>query len=335
MKTLLTGGTGLVGANLVHLLCSRGERPRLLVRKHSERRALHGSSYDEVQGDVLEPASLQAALEGVERVYHAVGAVRLSPLTRGHVLRENTEGVRNMLAAARAAGVRRLVLVTGVAGVGRGTLEEPADEQAVAEDPERKLRGEVEKWALLASGGGLEVVLAHPTFVLGPYDARPSTGELLRWVARGWVRAWPSGGLNVVNAGDVAEGLSLAMEKGRPGERYLLGGENLSWRALLNLCAEEAGVMRPVVPVPDVLVTRGRRLVGGVVEQFGPEVLRRVSPAFLRALTRQAYHTADKARVELGWRPRPVRWGVREALRWFQEEGMLPRDRPLTPRGVV
>ena len=338
MKTLLTGATGLVGANLAHLLCEQGVRPRLLVRERSDRRGLRGLSYEEMLGDVLDADSLRAAMKGVERVYHAAGLVRFDPFIRQDISRINTQGTRNVLEAARAAGVRRVVLVSSVAAVGHGPLAEPATEESAynyaGDNPYHDSKREAEQLALAASGPGLEVLAGNPGFVLGPYDVRPSTGELLLFVARGIVQVYPSGGINVVNAQDVARGLQLIMEKGRPGERYILGGENLTFREFLTLCAEEAGVSPPMLPVPDAVVKTVGKL-GDVVGRLSPDLFKHVNTAFLQALPLPAYHSSAKAMRELGYQPRPVRLGIREALRWFQEEGMLPRDRPLTPRGVV
>jgi dihydroflavonol-4-reductase len=338
MKTLLTGATGLVGANLAHLLCEQGVRPRLLVRERSDRRGLRGLSYEEVLGDVLDADSLGAAMKGVERVYHVAGLVRFDPFIRQDISRINTQGTRNVLEAARSAGVRRVVVVSSVAAVGHGPLAEPATEESAynyaGDNPYHDSKREAEQLALAASGPALEVLAGNPSFVLGPYDVRPSTGELLLFVARGIVQVYPSGGINVVNAQDVARGLQLIMDKGRPGERYILGGENLTYREFLTLCAEEAGVSPPMLPVPDAVVKAVGRL-GDVVGRLSPDLFKHVNTAFLQALPLPAYHSSAKAMRELGYQPRPVRLGIREALRWFQEEGMIPRDRPLTPRGVV
>ncbi|MCY1076447.1 NAD-dependent epimerase/dehydratase family protein [Archangium lansingense] len=338
MKTLLTGATGLVGANLAHLLCEQGERPRLLVRERSDRRGLRGLRYEEVLGDVLDADSLREAMKGVGRVYHVAGIVRFDPFTREDVSRINAQGTRNVLEAARAAAVRRVVVVSSVAAVGHGTLAEPATEDSgynyAGDNPYHESKREAERLALAASGPGLEVLAGNPSFVLGPYDVKPSTGELLLLVAKGIVAAYPSGGINVVNAQDVARGLKLIMEKGRPGERYILGGENLTFRELLTLCAEEVGVTPPRLPLPDEVVKVVGK-VGDVVGRLSPDLFKHVNTTFTQALPLPAYQSSAKAMRELGYQPRPVRLGIREALRWFQEEGMLPRDRPLTPRGVV
>jgi dihydroflavonol-4-reductase len=337
MTTLLTGATGLVGANLAHLLCSQGERPRLLVRARSDRRGLRGLSYEEVIGDVLDTDSLKAAMKGVTHVYHVAGIVRFDPFSRKDVSRTNTQGTKNVLDAARAAGVKRVLVVSSIGAVGHGTLDRPATEESAfnfeGDNPYHHSKREAEQLALSYSQGGLEVVAGNPSLVMGPYDVRPSTGELLLMVARGLVVAYPSGGCNVVSALDVAEGLHLVMEKGRPGERYILGGENLTYRELLTQIAEEAGVAPPRLPLPDAVLRAAGR-VGDVVGRLSPDLFQHVNTAALQALPLPAYQSSAKAMRELGYRPGPVRQGIQAALRWFVEEGMLPRDQPLASGGV-
>lgn len=339
MATLLTGASGLLGANLAHRLCSRGGRPRLLLRTRSDRRGLHGLAYEDVPGDILDPASLVTALRGVDEVYHVAGLVRLDPASSEQLRRVNVEGTRNVLAAARAAGVRRVVHVSSIAAVGHGPLAEPATEETAynfeGTNPYHQSKREAEQLALAAAAeGGLEVVVANPTFLVGAYDVRPTSGELLLRVASGWLVGYPSGGNNFACAADVAAGLILLMERGRSGERYILGGENLTYREFLTQCAEEAGVSPPSLPLPRGLL-RAAGMLGDRLGRLSPESFRHLSASFLESLWRPSYASSRKAQHELGYEPRPVRLGIRAAYRWFQEEGILPRDRPLSPRGVA
>ena len=338
MLTLLTGATGLLGANLAHLLCRRGERVRALVRPRSDRRGVRGLALEEVEGDVLDPASLDRAMEGVQRAYHCAGLVRFDAGSAGAVREVNVRGTRNVVEAARRAGVARVLCVSSAAAVRQGTLSEPGTEDLAPEGPFRspyhQSKVEAEGAAREAAAGGVELVTANPSLVLGAYDARPSTGALLLAVARGLVVGYPAGGTNAVSAAGAALGLALVMERGRPGERYILGGENLTFRELLAIAAEEAGVAPPRVPVPDLALAIAGR-VAQAAFQF--PALRGMDPgaAALPALAHPSYVSSTKATRELGYRPRPVRPGIRDALRWFQEEGMLPRDVPLAPRGVL
>jgi dihydroflavonol-4-reductase len=334
MKTLLTGATGLLGANLAHLLCSQGEKPRLLVREKSDRRGLKGLSYEEAPGDLFDERALQAALQGITHLYHVAGIVRFDPFSREGVARTNTQGTQQVMEAARLAGVKRVVIVSSVAAVGHGPLDHPATEETAynfqGDNPYHHSKREAEKLALAFSDARMEVLAGNPSFIIGPYDVKPSTSELVLQVARGLTPTYPTGGCNVVNAMDVARGLQLIMQKGRPGERYILGGENLTFRQLLTLIAQEAGVPPPSIFMPDAVVRLVGR-VGDVVGRLSPDLFKYVNTAFLQALTLPAYVSSAKAERELGYRPRPVRLGIREALRWFQFEGMLSLDPPLLP----
>jgi len=336
MSFLLTGGSGLVGANLARLLCARGERPRLLLRERSERRALRGLSYEEAVGDILDPASLDRALRGVTHVFHVAGLVRQDVAGRDELRRVNVDGTRNVVEAARRAGVKRLVHVSSISAVGHGPLSAPATEDQpnnfdLASSPYHASKHEGEAVALAAEG--LEVVGVNPTLVIGPYDSKPTSGEILLTVARGQMRFYPAGGNNFVNATDLAEGMWLAMEKGRPKERYILGGENLTYREFLTQCAEECGAPLPSLPAPEKLL----RLAGKLADKLSPSYAwaRNFSSSMVDSMFGPYYATSDKAVRELGYRFRPVRLGIRDAYAWFQEEGMIPRDQPLSPRGVV
>ncbi|MBI3185263.1 MAG: NAD-dependent epimerase/dehydratase family protein [Myxococcales bacterium] len=334
MNVLVTGATGLVGSNLVRRLVSAGVRPRLLVRERSDRRGLRGLAFDEVVGDVLDAASLRRALEGVDRVFHVAGSVRMDRGAAAELCRVNVEGTKGLVTAAREAGVRRVVHVSSVSAISPGSKAEPATEEAPPPEsplpyPKSKLRAEA---AALEAAGALELVIASPGFVIGPYDVKPTSGALLIAVARGRLPVYPSGGNNFVNAADVAQGLFLAMEKGRPGQRYILGGENLTYRELLSLCAEEAGVRPPWLGIPMGLALGAAALADRLADRWEVGNGWPTRAHVLAAYT-PTYYSSQKAVRELGYTPRPLRLGVREAYRWFQEEGYLERDRPLYPRG--
>lgn len=339
MAVLLTGASGLLGANLAHRLCARGVKPRLLLRARSDRRGLRGLSVEEVTGDITDRESLAAAMRGVDEVYHVAGLVPARQPVREELQRINVEGTRNVMEAARAAKVRRVVHVSSTAAVGHGPLSDPATEDSPYNfDASSKLyswsKRAGEAVALAASGDGMEVVVANPSTILGAYDVRPSSGQILVSVAQGIMRAYPLGGNNFVNATDVADGLILLMERGRPGARYILGGENLTYRALLTQCAQEAGVPPPAVPLPDVMLRATIRL-GGLLSKVSPERFAGLASPFLEELMHPLYVSSQKAQRELGYQPGPVRKGIREGYRWFQEEGILPRDRPLSPHGAI
>ena len=176
--------------------------------------------------------------------------------------------------------------------------------------------------------------MCNPTFIVGAYGTGATSAEVVRLVASGVVKAHPPGGANFVNADDVADGLVLAMRAGRARTRYILGGENLTHRDFLSQIAEECGQRAPVVPLP-VWAARALGRAGDVLGALPSARLGWVNTPFLRQLFEPAYVSSALAQRTLGYRPRPVRHGIRDALRWYQEQGLLPRDRPLTPRGVL
>jgi dihydroflavonol-4-reductase len=286
---------------------------------------------------VRDAHSLEKAMVGISRVYHAAGRIRFDDAGRLLLWSINVEGTRQVLQAARSAGVQRLVHVSSSVAVGAGPLSEPATEDtafpARGGTPYAESKRASEE---LAAGdwGGLDVVIANPTFVVGAYGTGPSSAEVVRLVAAGLLRAYPPGGANFVSAEDVADGLVLAMEDGAAGARYLLGGENLTYRAFLGQVAEECGERAPAFPLPS-WAARGLGRAGDWLGRLSASRLGWVNTPFLEGLFETAYVSSAKAERVLGYRPKPVRRGIREALRWYQEQGLLRRDRPLTPRGVL
>jgi len=336
MRTLLTGATGLIGANLVRTLLRAGDRPRVLLTPGSDARSLAGLDLERVSGDVRDGHSLAKAMTGIQRVFHAAGHVRFDDAGRLLLWTINVEGTRQVLQAARSAGVRRLVHVSSSVAVGHGTLDRPATEEAPPLErgtPYAESKRAAEELAL-GDWGSLEVVVCNPTFVLGAYGTGATSAEVVRLVASGLVKAYPPGGANFVNADDVSDGLVLAMRAGRSRSRYILGGENLTHRELLSQIAEECGQHAPTVPLPG-WAARALGRTGDVLGALSSARLGWVNTPFLRQLFEPTYVSSALAQRTLGYRPRPVRHGIRDALRWYQEQGLLPRDRPLTPRGVL
>jgi dihydroflavonol-4-reductase len=336
MRTLLTGATGLIGANLARTLLRAGERPRVLLTPGSDARALAGLDLERVSGDVRDAHSLAKAMNGIRRVFHAAGHVRFDDAGRLLLWTINVEGTRQVLQAARSAGVQRLVHVSSSVAVGYGTLDRPATEEASPPEratPYAKSKRAAEELAL-SDWGSLQVLACNPTFVVGAYGTGTSSAEVVRLVASGLVRAYPPGGANFVNAEDVAEGLVLAMRSGRPRTRYILGGENLTHREFLSQVAEECGQRAPGLLLP-AWAARALGRTGDLLGALSSARLGWVNTPFLKSLFEPAYVSSSLAHRTLGYRPRPVRRGIRDALRWYQEQGLLPRDRPLTPRGVL
>ena len=328
MRTLLTGATGLIGANLVRTLLRAGQRPRVLLTPGSDARSLGGLDLERVSGDVRDAHSLAKAMTGVQRVFHAAGHVRFDQAGRLLLMTINVEGTRQVLQAARSAGVRRLVHVSSSVTIGHGTLDRPATEEAAPLEPGTPYAESKRAAEELALGdwGDLQVVVCNPTFVVGAYGTGATSAEVVRPVASGVVKAYPPGGANFVNADDVAEGLVLVMRAGRPRTRYILGGENLTLEHLLGELAAITGLPRPRMKVPRLLSLA----VAAVSETVEGRFLHRHPSVPLEAArmsTSQMAFDTTRARDELGYAPRPAAEALEASARWFVDRGMVNERR--------
>jgi dihydroflavonol-4-reductase len=327
MTTLITGGTGLIGGHLARELHAAGESLRLLVRERSSREALQGVPFEEAKGDVRDLESLRRAMQGVDAVVHAAGSVRLDPFAPEHLRRVNLEGTRHVLTAAREAKVKRLLHLSSTAAVGAGTLDRPADEATSwnlgHKGPYWQTKRAGEQLVLEAvKKGEIDAVIVNPSYVVGPGDVKPSSGAVLLAIASGLVFAYPDGGTGFVDARDVAKGAILALKKGRSGERYILSSENLTFRQFIEMAAVERGLQPPFLPLPRNLALGAARVGDALGPRF-PRVFGYLNSQFVGTLFDLSYVSAEKARRELGFAPRPVREAVRDAYRWFEQTGRL------------
>ena len=330
---LVTGATGFVGSAVARAFAARGHRLRLLVRSRStggDRRNLAGIEAELVEGDLLDPASLAPAVAGCRAVAHVAADYRLWVSDPGPMHRANVEGTRALMLAAKAASVERIVYCSSVAALGLAKDGAPADERtpldpALIVGAYKRSKWEAQRVVLDLAREGVPIVVVNPTAPVGPRDVKPTpTGRMVLEAAAGRMPAYVDTGLNVAHADDVGEGHALALERGRVGECYILGGENLTMPPLLAMIDEAAG-RRP---------QRRMRLAVGALwpVAVGAEALARVTgraPLTTRdtlAMARKKmFFSSDKARAELGYAPRPARDAVRDAVAWFREAGMLRR----------
>ncbi|HEY3450050.1 MAG TPA: NAD-dependent epimerase/dehydratase family protein [Myxococcales bacterium] len=331
MTTLVLGGTGFVGGQIARELAAAGDAVRVLVRERSSKKGLAGLEVEEVRGDVRDLESLRRAAQGVDRVVHAAGAVGLAPFAAERLRRVNVEGTRNALAAARGAGVDRFLFVSSTAAVGSGTLDRPADEtmawDLAGKGPYWQTKQAAEQLVLdAAKKGELDAVVVNPSYVLGPGDVKPTSGTVLLGIATGLVLFYPSGGTGFVDVRDVARGVRLALEKGGTGERYILSGENLTYRQVIEMAAKERGLRPPMLPLPEQ-VARSAARVGDLLGPRFPRAFGLLNTPFVGSLFDLLYVTSSKASRELGFAPRPVREAIRDAYAWFEQNGYL-RARP-------
>ena len=327
MKALVTGATGFVGAALARTLLAAGWQVRVLVRAGSDRRNLRALAVQSVVGDLTDNASLERAVEGCDAVFHAAADYRLWVPDPQSMYRANVDGTRNLLEAARRAGVMRIVYTSSVACIGL-----PADGSPGTEDTPVRLDSMVghykrskflaEQAALEAAARGAPVVIVNPAAPIGPRDLKPTpTGQIVLDAALGRTPAYIDTGLNVVHVDDVAAGHVLAFHRGRIGERYILGGENLPLREILIEITRLAGRSPPRVRLPHAVVLPIAYLAEGFARLTGKPT--RVTVDSVRMARKRMYFSSEKAMRELGYSHRPAALAFADALEWFAAEGYL------------
>jgi dihydroflavonol-4-reductase len=324
---LVTGGTGFVGANIVRELVAAGATVRVLARPGGDRRALDGVRMEIVEGDLLDRASLARAVAGTDTVYHVAADYRLWARDPGELHRANVEGTRAILEAAGEAGVRRIVYTSTVGALGipkDGTLGTEDTPVSLADmvGPYKASKFLAERVAVELAQRGLPVVIVNPSAPVGPWDVKPTpTGKMIIDFMRGRMFAIVDTGLNIVHVRDVARGHLLAAERGRVGERYILGHVhgNFSLGEIGRLLAEMTGRAAPRLRVPYAVAWCGAactealaRLTGGVPA---------VPLTAVRMSKKRMYFSPAKAVRELGLPQTDPREALRDAVRWFAAHG--------------
>ncbi|HEX2941301.1 MAG TPA: hopanoid-associated sugar epimerase [Rhodopila sp.] len=328
MTTLVTGATGFVGSAVARVLAGRGHTLRLLTRSGSDRRNLAGLDADIVTGDLTDPDSLDRAAAGCRFVVHVAADYRMWVPDPDAMLRANVDGALSMIRAAAKAGAERIVHTSSVAALGQIGDGTPADE-ATPTNPDdfvgtyKRSKYLAERAVLdFARAESLPVVVVNPAAPVGPRDIKPTpTGKMILDAAAGRVPAFIDTGLNIVHVDDVAEGHALALEKGRVGERYVLGGENMLLKDILALVADVVHRKPPTIQLPEGLLWPA----AFVMEKLAP--LTGIAPMMtrdhLKMARKKMFYASDKAIRELGYHPRPVREAVVDAVAWFRANGML------------
>ncbi len=324
MTTLVTGATGFVGSVVTRLLLEKGENVRILARSDSDHRNIEKLDVDVVEGDLNDPASLKKAVRGCDALYHVAADYRLWIPKPEAIYQTNVEGSRNLLLLAADAGVQRMVYTSSVATLGINPDGTPSDEETpvsldnmighykrskfLAEEAVRQLIDQEE----------LPIVIVNPSTPIGPGDIKPTpTGRMILDAVQGKTPAYVDTGLNLVHVEDVARGHLLAFEKGRVGERYILGGEDMSLKEILTTIAELTGQKPPTIRLPHAVVMP----VAYISEAWakltnGPEP--RATVDGVRMSKKKMYFSSNKAKTELGYHYRSAREAIADAVAWFR-----------------
>jgi len=329
MKVFLTGATGFVGHHVAHALAAQGADLRLLVRKTSNLKNLEGIRGETHVGDLLEPESLRSALEDCDAVLHVAADYRLWIRDPAAMYRANVDGTRELLRMAREAGVPRVVYTSSVA-----TMHFRRDGLVINEDTPVSIKDMVghykrskflaELEAIKAAESGQQVIILNPTTPIGPNDAKPTpTGRIFVDFLNGKFPAYMDTGLNLVDVAEVARTHVAALTVGQPGRRYILGGENLTLKQILDKMSAITGIPSPTVKIPFAVAATYaffEEWITGRIRGKEP----RATLEEVRMGRKKMYASSAHAQQELGFRIVPVYPAMRAAIEWFRANGYAP-----------
>ena len=335
MTTLVTGATGFVGGNLARALTERDEDVRVLVRPASNDLAIRDLNVTQVTGDVLRAESLRKAVGGCETVYHCAASYSFWSRQRDAIYQTNVQGTRNVLDAARESGARRVVFTSSVSTIGLpqhggGNPDGPLGAEEMPPDPShlighyKQSKFQAEQLALAANDDDLHVIVVNPCAPVGAWDVKPTpTGRIPLDFARGRIPGYLATGMNLVDVADVSQGHILAMERGEPGERYILGNRNLTLLEVFGMLAEITGRRTPRLRFPYWLV-----IGAAYCDQWLESDLMRREPSIpvegIKITRHPMYVSSAKAIEQLGLPQNSVEAALEKAIRWFSDYGYLP-----------
>jgi dihydroflavonol-4-reductase len=326
MLAFVTGATGFVGSHVARVLAEQGADLRLLVRSGSDPRNIQNLNADRVVGDLRDPSSIEKAMSGCDVVFHVAADYRLWVRDPQQMYLANVEGTRALLEAARRNKVQRVVYTSSVATMGFTANGRPADEDfPVSLDNMighyKRSKFMAEEVALQVGRGGMDVVVVNPTTPVGEQDIKPTpTGRIVVDFLKNKFPAYVDTGLNLVDVTECARGHVAALEKGRTGERYILGGENLTLKQILDKLAVITGLPSPKIKLPYAVA-----LAAGVIDEVVTgRILGREPRATIDAVRmgrKKMFVSCAKAEKELGWKTVPVDDALRRAVDWFLANG--------------
>ncbi len=327
MTILVTGATGFLGSHVARKLVKREERVRILLRKNSRTSNIEDIDAERAYGDILDIDSVRQALKGCDTLYHVAGLVSSKKADYKKMEEVNIQGTVNVLSAALEAGIKKAVYTSSVAAVGVNPNGGIANEETPftmehigVQYLNTKYRAEKE--ALKFYEKGLPLVIVNPSIVIGQGDVYLSSTALIVWYCKRKFPGYIDGGFNVVDVEDVAEGHILAAEKGRVGERYILGNKNLSIRESFSLLEKVTGIPSPKMKIPYFMA-----LTGGFIAE---RIFRVSSPSFVlkdldsaKAVRLYWYFDSSKALRELGFPQTPVEESLEKTIKWFRDNGYI------------
>lgn len=329
MKILVTGADGLLGNNLVRELLKRDHDVTAMIEEGKKPQALVGIDVKMVEGNILNPESMNTLLEGAEVVYHCAANTNVWPAKAEIINKVNIDGTKNVIDACLKHGVKRMIFVGTANSFGSGKIDNPGNESNSYEaahygldymDSKRRAQ-EVVLDAVEKQG--LQALVVNPTFMIGPHDSKPSSGAMILAIYNGKVPCYTHGGKNFVNVKDAAVAMANAATKGRIGECYILGHENLTYKEMFDKIGDVVGKKSPKRSLPNSIVkTYGKTsTILGKMFKFNPAVTHELSILS----TEDHYYSPKKAVEELEMPQTPIEEGIKECYSWFKENDYLKK----------
>jgi dihydroflavonol-4-reductase len=331
MTCLVTGANGFVGSHLTRTLIERGDQVRILARPQSDLRVLQGLSVETVYGDLRDTTSLQLAVRGVRRIFHAAADYRLWASHPQEIYDTNVQGTRNILDAARREGVERFIYTSSVATIAVDRPNGLPNEQTETQLTEmighyKRSKYLAEQEAFRAAREGVPGLVVNPTTPVGPGDWKPTpTGRIIVDFLNGRMPAYVQTGLNLVPVEDVAVGHCLAAERGQVGERYILGGRNMLLKEILDILAQITGLPGPWVRLPHAValaVSHADQLISRVLSRQP-----RIPLEGVRMARHKMFVDSSRAQRELGFKPGSVEAALERAVNWYQQNHYVRGNR--------
>jgi dihydroflavonol-4-reductase len=326
LKAFVTGATGFLGSHVARVLADQGASLRLLVRPTSNLKNLEGLNGDTAVGDLRDAVSLEKAMSGCDTVFHVAADYRLWVRDPNEMYRSNVDGTRALLEAARKQGVQRVVYTSSVATIGFTSDGRPADEESPVSLADmighyKRSKYMAEQVAMEAGRSGIPVITVNPTTPIGEQDVKPTpTGRIVVDFLKRKFPAYVETGLNLVDVRECARGHVAALEKGKTGERYILGGEDLTLKQILDQLSQITGLPSPTIKLPYIFA-----FAAGAVDETITGILLRREPRatvdMVRMGKKKMFASSAKAERELGWKLVPIDNALKRAVDWFRANG--------------